>query len=186
MLLSKLSDDFQSARIFRENTPYQNLAFFATIHYHKDMQIIWQVLLLSLSFGCIFIWQQTNLSQYTLELLGLLLACYIAVSVKRKNFDFLENVKNDLWGLFILNTVIVLVVLMSGNFSSPVFFLLYFLSFGVAFAYHPITLFVFLAGLCAIFLPYALKGDVTSNFIMLASLVFLSPVAFFFAKKMKI
>jgi len=150
------------------------------------MQIFWQALLLLLSFGCIFIWQQTNLSQYTLEFLGLLLACYTVIALKRKNFDFLHNVKNDLWGLFILNTVIVLVVLMSGNFSSPVFFLLYFLSFGVAFAYPSTTLFVFLAGLSGVLLPYALKNDVTRNFIMLGALVLFSPLAFFFIRKIKI
>ncbi len=149
------------------------------------MQILWQALLLLLSFGCIFIWQQTNLSQYTLELLGLLLVCYTAIALKRKNFDFLHNVKNDLWGLFILNTVIVLVVLMSGNFSSPLFFLLYFLSFGIAFAFSFPTVLVFMIGIIGLFLPLGLRGDVFRNLAMLGSLVFLCPVAFFFGKKSK-
>ena len=173
------------SRDWKLSAVYQILAFFTTIDYHKDMQVFWQALLLLLSFGFVFIWQQTFLSQYTLYLLGFLVTCDIVISVKKKNFNLLHNIKNDLWGLFILNTVILLVVLMSGNFSSPLFFLLYFLSFGVAFAYHPVTLAIFITGLLSTFLPYALREDVARNIALLGSLVFLSPIAFFFGRKIK-
>lgn len=62
------------------------------------------------------------------------------------------------------------------------FFLLYFLGFGISFALEPATVFVFVIGIVALFFPLAVKDDVFRNLIMLGSLVLLSPLSFFFGQ----
>lgn len=143
------------------------------------MQLLLQSLLLICSFAFIFIWQNTFLSQYTLILLVVLLAFYAGISLRRKNFDLVATLQNELLGLIVLNTVIVLVVMMSGNFSSPLFFLLYFLAFGIMFVYEPASIFVFSIGIFTLLFPYTFKEDITRNILMLGSLIAVATLAFF-------
>ncbi len=137
---------------------------------------------LALSFAFVFVWQNTFLSQYTLWLLSLLSLVYIALAFKRKSFDLIATMKNELLGLLILNTVVVLIVMMSGNFSSPLFFLLYFLSFGIAFAYEPAVIFVYALGIVLLLFPFTFKEDIARNLLMVGSITLIAPLAFFFGK----
>lgn len=146
------------------------------------MKLIAQSLLLIASFAFIFIWQNTFFSQYTLWLFMFLSGIYIAISFKKRNFDPIKTFQNELFGLFALNTIVILIVLMSGNFSSSLFFLLYFLSFGIASAYEPSVIFVFTIGIFVLLFPYILKEDVMRNILMIGSLVTIAPIAFFFSR----
>lgn len=137
---------------------------------------------LVISFAFVFVWQNSPLSGYTLPLLAVLSILYLLVAVRRKNFDLITTMQNGLPGLVILNTVIVLLVMMSGNFSSPLFFLLYFLSFGIAFGYEPAVVFVFTAGIVLLLFPFTFKEDVTRNLLLVGSLVAIAPLAFFFGQ----
>lgn len=147
------------------------------------MKLISQSFLLTGSFAFIFVWQNTFLSQYTLWLFIFLSVIYTIISLKKRSFDLINTFKNELLGLLIINTFVILAVLMSGNFSSPLFFLLYFLFFGIASAYESSVIFVFTAGIVMLMLPYTLKEDVTRNLLMLGSLIAMSPLAFFFSQK---
>lgn len=145
------------------------------------MPVLLQSILLALSFAVVFVWQNTPLSQYTIYVLAVLVVVYLAVSFKRKKGIFKMDGYNP-GSIFVLNTILVLLVFATGGFSSPVFFLLYLLSFGVALALYPFTVFIFLVGISALFLPLALQDDVTRNFIMLGSLALLSLIAAFFGR----
>lgn len=57
------------------------------------------------------------------------------------------------WGIFLLNTVIFLLIFSTGSIDSGLFFLLYFLGFGIAFVFEPAVTFIFIVGTVFIFLP---------------------------------
>lgn len=87
------------------------------------------------------------------------------------------------WGIFFLNTVILLLISSTGGIDSVLFFLLYFLCFGIAFAFEPAVIFVFVLGAILVFIPEALKGDFLVNLLKLGSLLLISPLAFFFGNE---
>lgn len=149
------------------------------------MNFIWQSLFLLFSFLFIFLWQRTILADYIIQLLITLVIFYIAicaiVSFVRKRFSLLTII-NDAWSILFLNTIIILLIIGTGIFSSPLFFLLYFLIFGIALAFDPKIVFIFLAGCTLILFEHAIQNDVVGNFMRLSSLALASPFAFIFGK----
>lgn len=154
------------------------------------MKAFWQSLLLIFSFTIVFAWQNTFFSQYTIQALGFLIFLFILVMAKKKkspknnNFD-VNTFLDSPWSIFILNTVILLFIFSTNGFASALFFLLYFLAFGIAFAFEPITVFIYVACVIVVFSPLALKGDPTRNILMLVSLGLISPLAYFFGREYK-
>ena len=154
------------------------------------MRFFLQTLVLILSFLFVYTWQQTFLSQYTIQTIGALVFCYMLFGLSKKRRSKSDqastnfNVNKILFGgnfdIFILNTIVVLLSIATGGLNGAFFFLTYFLAFGITFVFEPATVFIFVLGIILIFLPQALSDDVVSNMIKLGSLVFLSPLAFFF------
>lgn len=142
------------------------------------MKFILQSFFIILSFIFIFIWQNTSLSEYTIPALGFLIFLFLLTSVKKKGLP-----KNESLLIFVLNTVIFLLIFSTGGFSSSLFFILYFLAFGIAFVFEPETVFVFILGTILVFLSFALKDNVLENLIRLGSLVIISPLAYFFGRE---
>lgn len=146
-----------------------------------------------ISFLAVFIWQQTALSLYTLQALGVLMVLLIILSIKRKRISVQDQGINPFttfgedspWTIFIFNTIVLLFVFATDGFTSPFFFLIYFLAFGVAFFLDPSTVFVFTVGTIAIFFPDALKNDVWGNMFKLASIALITPLSYFFGRSTK-
>lgn len=92
---------------------------------------------------------------------------------------------NSPWSIFALNSLIFLLIFSTDSLNSPVFFLLYFLGFGITFVFEPTAIFVFILGTVLVFLPDALRNDVTTNFLKLGSLVLISPLAYFFGNEFR-
>lgn len=147
------------------------------------MKLVLQALVLILSFVIVFIWEQTPLSGYTVQILGFLVVLYLIVSARKKGAGFLTMGGDGPWGIFILNTIILLLIFATGSISSSLFFLLYFLGFGIAFVFEPPAIFVFIVGAVLVFLPDALKGDTFGNFLKVGSLLLISPLAYFFGRE---
>jgi len=154
------------------------------------MKLVLQSLVLVLSFALVFIWEQTPLSNYTVQILGFLVVLYIIISARKKSLPagrqgqgFFTMGGDGPWGILILNTIILLLIFATGNISSSLFFLLYFLGFGIAFVFEPPTIFVFIIGAVLVFLPDALKGDTFGNFLKVGSLLLISPLAYFFGRE---
>src|ERR1035437_6816777 len=147
------------------------------------MKLVLQALVLIISFVIVFIWEQTPLSGYTVQILGFLVVLYLIVSARKKGKGFLTMGGEGPWGIFILNTIILLLIFATGSISSSLFFLLYFLGFGIAFVFEPPAIFVFIVGAVLVFLPDALKGDTFGNFIKVGSLLLISPLAYFFGRE---
>jgi hypothetical protein len=142
-----------------------------------------QAFVLVLSFLCIFLWQNTPLSGYTTPILGLLIVVYFAMSFRKKGKEFLNFGGENPLGVFVLNTLIFIIVFSTGSVNSVLFFLLYFLAFGVAFVFEPSVTFVFVLGAILIFVPDILKGDLTTNLLKVGSLLLISPLAYFFGEE---
>lgn len=148
------------------------------------MKLIWQSLTMILSFTVIFLWKQTSLSGYSIQALAALIIIYILIHIIRK-----KHQKNEQFGgtldIFILNTAIFLLIYLTNDIISPLFFLLYFLGFGITFIFEPAVIFVFTLGTIVVFLPETLKNGSLESFIKLGSLVLISPLAFFFGQEYK-
>jgi hypothetical protein len=86
-------------------------------------------------------------------------------------------------GIFLLNSLIFLLIFTTGALNSPLFFILYFLAFGIAFVFEPIVVFVFIIGTLLIFVPDFLQQDFTANFLKLGSVALISPLAYFFGRE---
>jgi hypothetical protein len=147
------------------------------------MKILLQSLVLILSFVFVFVWKETPLISYTVPLSGLLIVLYILLSARKKGKGFLQMGGEGPWGIFFLNTVILLLIFSTGSIDSVLFFLLYFLGFGIAFVFEPSVTFVFVLGVILVFVPDAIKGDLLVNSLKLGSLLLISPLAFFFGKE---
>lgn len=148
------------------------------------MQLLGQSLVLLLSFAFVFVWQKTPLSSYTIQALGFLIFLFLLISARRKEFNLANAIgKRDFLSIFTLNSLIFLFIFSTGGLSSPLFFLLYFLGFGIAFVFEPVTVFIFILGTTLVFLAEALTGDMMGNFLRLGSLFLISPLAFFFGRE---
>ena len=147
------------------------------------MKLVLQALVLILSFVLIFVWEQTPISGYTIQALAVLVVIYLLVAARKRGQGFLTMGGEGPWGIFILNTIILLLVFATGGISSGLFFLLYFLGFGIAFVFEPPAIFVFIIGAVLVFLPDTLKGDTFGNFIKVGSLLLISPLAYFFGRE---
>jgi len=148
------------------------------------MKFIKQSLILLLSFAFVFLWQQTILSQYTIHTFVVLVLIYLLLTARKKNFDLL-NISGDYPSVFVLTTMILLLVFSTGGLTSMLFFLLYFLGFGITFVFEPSLVFIFIIGVVLVFLPSALNNDVVGNFLSLGSLLLIAPFAFIFGRHIK-
>lgn len=147
------------------------------------MRLAVQCFILVLSFSVVYIWQNSPLKEYTVQLLGLFIALYLIVVAKRKGKTFLQLGRDGGIGIFILNTLVFLLIFATGGLNSALFFILYFIAFGIAFVFDPLCVFVFIAGSILIFIPDAQAGDFTANALKIASIALVSPLAFFFGKE---
>lgn len=146
------------------------------------MRLISQFFLLATSFLLIFIWDKSPLSGYTIQAILLGIIAYGAVTLlvekRKKKIHIAGSI-----GIFVLNTASFLVVFATGGFSSPLFFLLYFVSFGIAFALEPVSVFIFSLGAALVFFPSVMTDNVLANSLRLASLILISPLAFLFGRE---
>lgn len=87
--------------------------------------------------------------------------------------------------IFVITVFVLLMIFLTGGIKSPIFFLAYFLLFGITFIFEPFAIFVFMVCIAALFLPESLQDDVVGNLVKLGSLLILAPIAFFFSLEYK-
>lgn len=147
------------------------------------MRFILHSLLLIFSFGFIFLWSQTSLVNYTIQLLAIIVCFYAIVSFIRRK----RNPEAELFGstldILILNNAIFLIITTTGNLYSPLFFLVYFLGFGITFIFEPATVIIYVLCSAGFFLPEAIKNGSIESFLRLGSIALISPLAFFFGSE---
>lgn len=136
-----------------------------------------------LAFVIVFVWQQTFLSQYTIHALVTLTIIYLLLTGRRRDFNLLKT--GDSASIFVIIVAVFLLVVSTGGLTSTLFFLLYFLCFGITFAFEPAMVFVFVVLATLWFLQSALSDDVISNFLHIGSLYVIASFAFFFGREVK-
>ena len=134
-----------------------------------------------------FFWDKSPYTSLTISLLIILIAGFFITSFlwkeyKKSNLTTIFENKESMV-IFFLITILLLVILGTGKFASPLFFLLYFATFGIVFVFHPATVFVFVFGIVTIFLPDIITNSITEHIIKTACIVLISPFAFFFGKE---
>lgn len=154
------------------------------------MRLAAQTFTIIVSFLFIFIVVNTQLQLYTPYILALLIAFAIMFMVTKNRKNRIRDKKEELFTgsnleVFTITVGLLLMIFLTGNIQSNLFFLLYFLLFGIAFLFEPASVFIFSLGLIGIFLPPMFRDDVFGNAIKVGSLVLLSPIAFFFSRELK-
>ncbi len=147
------------------------------------MKILLHTLVLFASFGLIFLWENTFLSAFTIQLIAVLVVVYGMMHVIRRRKKR-ENEAGGIADVFILNTTIFLLIYVTGQMASWFFFLLYFLGFGITFIFEPAMVFLFAIGTVLVFVPAVLtNGGSLGTYIQLGSFLLISPLPYFFGKE---
>jgi membrane protein implicated in regulation of membrane protease activity len=148
------------------------------------MKVLIHSLVLLISFGFVFVWEQGPFSDFTVQLLAIMVLVYLVVQFVRRKLKKVDEVWGGIPDVFTLNTAIFLLIYATGQMASWFFFLLYFLGFGITFIFEPATVFVFALGTIAIFVPEVLKnGGSLGTYIQLGSFLLISPLPYFFGKE---
>lgn len=147
------------------------------------MKVLLHTIVLVASFGLIFLWEQGPFSDFTIQVLAVMVVVYLLSHLVRRKLKKAEFAGGIL-DVFALNTAIFLLIYASGQMASWFFFLLYFLGFGITFIFEPETVFVFALGTIAIFIPEVIKnGGSIGTYIQLGSFLLISPLPYFFGKE---
>lgn len=150
------------------------------------MKLLIQSIIILLSLALVGVVINTQLIDYIAYILSLLIifSTLFVLNKKRAQKDA-EILSGSALEVATIILAVLLLIFTTGGLTSSIFFLTYFVLFGIAFMFEPTTIFVFLIGLIALFFPTAIENDVFSNFIKLGSLALLSPLAYFFGQEFK-
>lgn len=140
-------------------------------------------LILTLTVAFAYFWTLSlTLPYYSLTLIGFLIICYSLIhwiSKKAKGFVYIHKSQFD---VFFLSLTVFLLVFSTGGVYSPVFFLIYFLLFGVSLLLEPQTA-IYLAVIVSFFLFFGQRKDLLSELLQLSSLFLIAPLAAIFGKQ---
>lgn len=114
------------------------------------------------------------LSRLSLQLTGLLVILYFLYGWLKPKKTYLNTTNSIIFTLITL-----LLVLSSGSLSSPLFFLLYFLLFGISLFFHPLISFLLTLALTLFFL-LTNQPQTSHQLTNLISLLLIAPLAHFF------
>lgn len=148
------------------------------------MRFFTQSATLLLASAIVLIIISTPLSSYMAPILGLVIALsVIFIVIRQRSRRDEELFVGSNKEVFTITLALLLSIFLTSGLNSSLFFLLYFLLFGTVFLFEPGTVFVLLLGLVAVFFQSLNEGDLISNLIKLGSLVFLSPISYFFGRE---
>lgn len=154
--------------------------------YSKSM-LIQQASFIIAAIAIVFLWQAFDLTGLTIPAIGLLVLSYLIMSrIKGKQAEGSRLGAMDNFSIFTLTTLILIFIFTTGALNSPLFFLLYFICFGITFVMLPEAVFIFLIGTIFLFLPHIDQAAIMQDTIKLASLALICPLAFFFGKEYRV
>lgn len=142
------------------------------------MVLIRPALILIASLLLVFVWQNSEFAKYSIQTIGFLIFIYLIAASRNK---WRVSVGGDV-GIFVLNTVILLLIFQTGGLTSPLFFLLFFILFGIASIMDPRVVFIAVAGWIILFLPFVSGTDTLQNILRVGALGLVSPLAYLFGK----
>jgi len=146
-----------------------------------SLPFVLHTLFLIISLALTFYWtSQPSLSYYNLQLIGIFIILYFLSSfISRRRPGWKKTTSYLNAGIFSL--IIVFLVVSTGNLNSPVFFIFYFLLFGLSFLVEPIVA-LSLTATHTLFSLFFSQVTSQTAIINLASLWFITPLAGFFGQ----
>lgn len=158
-----------------------NLSKFNTCHILlEDMQFTSPILAI-ITVLVAFIISVSPLSGYSLQITAALLIIYIGVSFLIRKKILSTNLKVTL-NILISSLTISLLIFTTGGFNSPVFFLSYFLLFGVALFSSPVTAVAITATFTLLFVLTP-KPDFYLELLQIGSLLAIAPLSVLFGRE---
>lgn len=138
------------------------------------------ILLISTTIG-VFLWLTSPMEPYTLQLVAILVLLYLGthfIKSRRPTWFVRSTITLD---LTILTAMMLLLITETGALTSPLFFLLYFLLFGVAMLYE-IEATLVLTGTLIIYFLYLPNTNIANylHLLELVGLVMVTPLAILF------
>ena len=132
----------------------------------------------------VFVWTNTpELSVYTLQLIALfVLAYFINQFYQRRKKQPFSRINLTLDAV-VFTMVILLLIASTGGLTSPLFFLIYFLMFGLALLFEPAITFSLAIAMILFFLLQPVKEEPLTEALQLLSLLLVTPLAMFFGKQ---
>lgn len=149
-----------------------------------------QYIAILLPFLLVFLWEAAGLDSLTVPVIGVLVITALLATRSKRKVDpnsqksGIEKYQDEL-SIFIAITLVLLLIFSTGDLTSPLFFLLYFLAFAIALTLTPITVFVYTLGVFLLFLPLAFSPFSFEDVLRVGSIFLITPLAFFFGKEMK-
>ena len=135
----------------------------------------------ALALGLSYFIAKTPLSEYSLQISGILVAIYMMVSflVRKK---FINPTSRVVFDIFVFSFAVSLLLFTTGGFTSPIFFLTYFLLFGIALISAPTTSIV-AALVFAILFFLTPRADFWTEILQIASLLAIAPISAMFGRQ---
>ena len=140
---------------------------------------------LIISVALVYLWTtHPTSSLYTLQLVALFLLAYFVNYFMQARLKSIPSRRATLTiNAVIFSTVILLLVASTGGLGSPLFFLIYFLLFGVSLMFEPDVAISLTVILTIFFLILPTDEPLASYFIQISSIVLLAPLAIFFGRE---
>ena len=138
-------------------------------------------ILVVLALGLAYFVAQTSLSEYSLQISGILVAIYMFISflIRKRFLTYTSRVSFD---VFVFSFAVSFLLFTTGGFTSPIFFLTYFLLFGIALLSAPATSIVAAVGFVILFILTP-RSDYWAEILQIASLLSIAPISAMFGKQ---
>jgi len=128
-----------------------------------------------------FFWTSNpSLSYYTLQLIAVFVAFFFINQIISRHRRQKINLTID---SVVFTMIILLLVISTGGLTSPLFFLVYFLMFGLALLFEPLITVSLTIAIVLFFLFTPSQADPMKEILQLFSLILITPVALFFGKQ---
>jgi hypothetical protein len=142
-----------------------------------------------LPFLFIFMWEALGLEGLTVPLIGILILLALIATRSKRHPQLTENQKlsslQDELSMFTATTLVLLLIFSTGELTSPLFFLLYFIAFALSFTLTPSSVFSYCIGVLILFLPSAIEKESFDLILKTLSIMLITPLAYFFGKEIK-
>lgn len=148
------------------------------------MQQVFQSIGIISAIIFVFLVQNSAFSSYTSYLLALLIIfTIIYTTLKRRSKSASTLFSGTPIELFTSNAIILFIIGLTGNISSPLFFFLYFLLIALVFLAGPFSIIVFVSGITLYFIPETFSMPTPENIVKVGSFLLLAPIAYFIGRE---
>ena len=138
-------------------------------------------ILIIAALGLSYFIAKTPLSEYSLQISGLLVALYILASFLTRK-KLLSAVSRVAFDIFVFSFATSFILFTTGGFTSPVFFLSYFLLFGISLLSAPTSSIVAALGFAILFVLTP-RSDFWMEVLQIGSLIAIVPLSAMFGKQ---